>query len=221
MENKKNEDKRVERKIPLFYTVGLNISIFLTIVAFEWKTVEGPMIDLGSLTNSEMYIDETIVLPPDAPKPEPPKPKPVIVVKEVDVEPEDVPEEIFDTDVPDVIPDIIFVPIPPEKVDEIFDIVEEQPSFPGGFEAFYKFVGSKMKYPSQARRMGIEGRVYLQFVVEKDGSIGDLFVAKGIGAGLDKESLRVMNLVPKFNPGKQRGKPVRVRMTIPINFKLQ
>ncbi len=77
-----------------------------------------------------------------------------------------------------------------------------------------------MKYPSQARRMGIEGRVYLQFVVDRDGSITDIQAVKGIGAGCDEEAVRVMKTVPKFKPGKQRGVPVRVRMVMPISFKL-
>lgn len=220
MELKKNEDKRVERKMPLFYLVGLNVALFLTIVAFEWKTVDGGIIDLGNLTSEFELIDETVVLPPE-PIVVPPKPKPAIIIKEVIEEPVENPiVEIDQNIVDEPIPEIDFEPMPTEKADEIFDVVEEEPSFPGGFEALYKFIGKKMKYPSQARRMGIEGKVYLQFVVEKDGSIGGLFVAKGVGAGLDEESLRVMNLVPNFNPGKQRGKPVRVRMTIPINFRL-
>jgi len=220
MELKKYEDKRVERKMPLFYLVGLNIALFLTIVAFEWKTEDGGIIDLYGTVHETDWIEVPIVLPPE-PIVVPPKPK-TIVIKAVEVEPVDIPEDIIidiePTDEP--IPLFNFETLPPEKVDKIFDVVEENPSFPGGWEAFYKLVGSKLKYPAQARRMGIEGKVHLQFVVEKDGSIGDLFIAKGVGAGLDEESLRVMNLVPNFNPGKQRGRPVRVRMTIPIHFRL-
>jgi len=222
MELKKNEDKRVERKMPLFYLVGLNVALFFTIVAFEWKTIDGGIINLDNLTQETDWVDPPVIIP-QPPVPVPPKPKPQIRIAEVVEEPEEVPQDIIidsePTDEP--IPPIDFEPTPPVPVDEApFIIVEDMPEFPGGMEAFYKFISKKVKYPAQARRMGIEGRVYLQFVVEKDGSIGDLFVAKGVGAGLDEESLRVMKLVPNFKPGKQRGRPVRVQMTIPINFRL-
>ena len=95
------------------------------------------------------------------------------------------------------------------------------PSFEGGIIEFYKFVGKHLKYPAQARRMGIEGKVYVHFVVSKDGSLSDIKVVKGIGAGCDEEVLRIINMSPKWNPGKQRGNPVRVRMMMPITFKLQ
>ncbi len=221
MENKKNEDKRIERKMPLFYLVGLNIALFLTIAAFEWTT--GPE-KIDVFPQSEDPYKEMDIIPfTEIKPPPPPKPK-EIIVKEVLEEPEEVLEDlIIDTelDPEDKIPVFEFEPDDIEVVEEApITLAEVMPSFPGGFEAFYKFISTKIKYPSQARRMGIEGKVYLQFVVEKDGSIGKLIVAKGVGAGLDEESLRVMNMVPNFNPGKQRGKPVRVRMTIPINFRL-
>ena len=221
MELKKNEDKRVERKMPLFYLVGLNVALFFTIVAFEWKTTDGGIIDLDNLTQETDWVDPPVIIP-QPPVPVPPMPKPQVIITEVVEEPEKMPEVIIDQNkVNEPIPEFDFEPTPPDPIEEApFIIVEDMPEFPGGMDAFYKFIGKKVKYPAQARRMGIEGRVYLQFVIEKDGSIGDLFVAKGVGAGLDEESLRVMNLVPNFKPGKQRGKPVRVQMTIPINFRL-
>ena len=120
-----------------------------------------------------------------------------------------------------VIEDIVFEEAPEEEVaDEIFDIVEDQPAPPGGMGAFYKFIGSSMKYPNQARRMGIEGRVFVQFVVDKDGQLTDIKAVKGIGAGCDEEAVRVLKSAPKWKPGKQRGRPVKVRMILPITFKL-
>ena len=110
--------------------------------------------------------------------------------------------------------------IPEEKVDEIFTIVEEQPSPDGGIKSFYEFVSKNLNYPAQARRMGMEGRVFVEFVVEKDGSLTDIKVVKGIGAGCNEEAVRVLSLAPNWNPGKQRGREVRVRMIMPIMFKL-
>ena len=120
-----------------------------------------------------------------------------------------------------VFEEIVFEEAPEEEVvDEIFDIVEDQPEFPGGIAAFYKYVGKNMNYPKQARRMGIEGKVYVQFIVDKDGSVTNVRAVKGIGAGCDEEAERVLKSSPKFKPGKQRGRPVKVRMMMPIIFKL-
>ncbi len=107
-----------------------------------------------------------------------------------------------------------------ENVDEIFSVVEETAEPKGGMPAFYKYVGEKIKYPAQARRMGVEGRVFVEFVVNRDGSIVDVRAIKGIGAGCDEEAVRIVQSAPSWKPGKQRGKPVRQKMVIPIIFKL-
>ncbi|MDN5205716.1 energy transducer TonB, partial [Fulvivirgaceae bacterium BMA10] len=118
------------------------------------------------------------------------------------------------------IEEIVFDDAPEEEVaDEVFVIVEEQPTPVGGMSAFNKFISKNMKYPSKARRMGIQGKVYVQFVIDKDGSITEIQIIKGIGGGCNEEVVRVLNSHPKWNPGKQRGKPVKVKMTLPIVFK--
>jgi periplasmic protein TonB len=111
-------------------------------------------------------------------------------------------------------------PVEEEVAEEIFTIVEDQPQPKGGMAAFYEYVGKNLKYPAQARRMGIEGKVFVEFVVDKDGTITDVKAIKGIGAGCDEEAIRVIQLAPKWSPGKQRGRPVKVRMILPITFKL-
>jgi protein TonB len=98
--------------------------------------------------------------------------------------------------------------------------VEETAAPIGGMPAFYEFVGKKLKYPAQARRMGVEGKVFVEFVIERDGTITDVKAIKGIGAGCDEEAVRVLQSAPKWKAGKQRGKPVRQRMVLPIAFKL-
>jgi protein TonB len=107
-----------------------------------------------------------------------------------------------------------------EETDQIFTIVEESAAPKGGMAAFYKYVSDKMKYPPQARRMGIDGKVFVEFVINKDGSISDVKAVKGIGAGCDEEAVRVVQSAPAWSPGKQRGKPVKQRMVLPITFKL-
>jgi len=120
-----------------------------------------------------------------------------------------------------VIEDVVFEEAPEEEVaEEIFTIVEDQPEPNGGMAAFYQYVSKNMKYPNQARRMGVEGKVFVQFVVDKDGSITEVQAIKGIGAGCDEEAVRVIQEAAKWKPGKQRGRPVKVRMILPITFKL-
>jgi len=104
---------------------------------------------------------------------------------------------------------------------EVFELVEQQPEIVGGNESFYRYIADELKYPLQARRMGIEGRVFVTFVVEKDGSLSEVKAVKGIGAGCDAEAVRVVQNAPVlFKPGMQRGRPVRVQMTLPVVFKL-
>lgn len=107
-----------------------------------------------------------------------------------------------------------------EKKEEAFTYVEEMPSFPGGDDQLLKFIASNVKYPEIARRAGVEGKVYVSFVVEKNGNITELQVVKGIGAGCDEEALRVIQLMDKWKPGRQNGNPVRVRISIPFLFRL-
>lgn len=103
---------------------------------------------------------------------------------------------------------------------DIFTVVEMQPEFEGGLDAFHKYIMNEIKYPRQAREAGVEGRVDVQFVVGKDGSLSDVRAIKGIGAGCDAEAVRVLQNAPSFKPGTQNGKPVFVRMVVPIVFKL-
>jgi len=107
-----------------------------------------------------------------------------------------------------------------EDPNQIFLVVEQPPEFPGGMQALYTYLNKTMRYPAQARRMGIEGSVYVSFVVDAEGKINDVQVIKGIGAGCDEEAKRVVSLLPPWKPGKQRGRPVKVRFTLPIKFKL-
>lgn len=107
------------------------------------------------------------------------------------------------------------------KEEEIFTAVEQNPEFPGGTAEMYKYINSKIKYPPAAQRANISGRVFVKFVVEKDGSIGQIDVLKGIGFGCDEEAIRVIKSMPKWNPGRQNGKNVRVFFTMPVFYQLE
>jgi len=108
-----------------------------------------------------------------------------------------------------------------ESSQPIFTVVETMPQFPGGDAALLQFLAKSIKYPVIAQENGIQGRVICAFVVNRDGSIVDAEVLRGVDPSLDKEALRVINTMPKWSPGKQRGKPVRVKYTVPITFRLQ
>lgn len=220
MEIKKNEKYDLERRRPLFFGIGMIISISLAITAFEWRTEVEPICTFNvSVEPTDVFLPPiTINTPP------PPPPKAIIIQAvpdkkivlddpiEIDIDP-----EIINND------DFMLIPVLPidEEVDEApRSYAEVMPSFEGGMDKFYEFMGKNIKYPKSAQRMNVEGRVFVQFIVEKDGSLRDLRVIKGIGASCDQEALRVMGLIPKFKPGKQGDVRVPVKMIIPINFKL-
>jgi len=103
----------------------------------------------------------------------------------------------------------------------IFMVVEEMPEFPGGPEAMMKFIGKNVQYPDSAKELGIEGRVIAQFVIDTAGNLTDIKILRGIGYGCDEEVVRVLKAMPKWKPGKQRGKAVRVRYNLPVKFQLE
>lgn len=223
MELKKNAQADLTKKAGMFLNLGLTLSLAAVIVAFEWRSYDDAgMVDLGSVEDD---FEDILEIPPTQ---QPPPPPPKVQLPEIVEVPdeEEIEEEIeveLDVEVTEetVVEDIVFEEAPAEEeVEEVFTIVENQPEFPGGMPAFYKFVGGNMKYPAQARRMGIEGRVFVQFVVDKDGTVTEVKAVKGIGAGCDEEAERVLRMSPKFKPGKQRGRSVKVRMVLPIIFKL-
>jgi protein TonB len=223
MELKKNPKYDLTRKSWMLLFFGLTVSLAIVTTAFEWKTYDDSgVVDLGQVQDD--FEDIMEIPPTEQPPPPPPKVQLPEIVEVPDEE--EIEEEIeieLDVEITEetVVEDIVFEEAPEEEVvEEVFTIVEDQPEFPGGMPAFYKFVGDNMKYPSQARRMGIEGRVFVQFVVDKDGTVTEVKAVKGIGAGCDEEAERVLRQSPKFKPGKQRGRAVKVRMVLPIIFKL-
>jgi periplasmic protein TonB len=224
MEAKKTEKADLTKKTWLFFNIGLTASLLVAVMAFEYKKYDDTGVKDLNKNNNE--IEEILEVPPtDLPPPPPPKivqPQIVEVPDEEEIEEEikvefDV-EVTEDTKVEEIT--LIAVEEPKEEVDEIFTVVEETATPKGGMQAFYEYVGKKLKYPAQARRMGTEGKVFVQFVINRDGSISDVVAIKGIGAGCDEEAIRIIQASPSWTPGKQRGKAVKQRMVLPITFKL-
>jgi len=210
-------------KTGLFFSIGMVVSLSVILFAFEKRSYDdGAIVDQSGITED---FEELMEIPPtEQPPPPPPKIQQPQVIEVPDEE--EIEEEIeieFDTEIEEdeVIEVIEMVEEPEEEVaEEIFTIVEDPAQPIGGYPAFYEYIGKNMKYPTQARRMGIEGRVYVQFVIDKDGSIIDVQAVKGIGAGCDEEAVRVVKGHPAWNPPKQRGQPVKQRIVLPITFKL-
>lgn len=222
MEPKKNPKIDLSRQSGMFLNIGMAASILLVILAFEWKSYDdNGLMDLGNVDDD---FEDILEIPPTE---QPPPPPPKVQVPEIIEVPdeEEIEEEIeveLDVEVTEetVVEEIVFEEAPEEEnVDEIFTIVEESASFPGGLAAWAEYLQKELNYPRQAQRMGIEGRVFIQFIVERDGSLTDIQVVKGIGAGCDEEAMRVIKNGPKWKPGKQRGKPVRQKYIQNIQFK--
>lgn len=223
MDIKRERAERYHNQTRLFFTIGLSLSLLLSILAMNWRSYDSQaLVNLGEL---DADFDEVMEVPPsDQPPPPPPKiEQPVIV----EVDDQEVVQEIkmdFDVEIlEETAVDVVVFDAPKmeeEEADQIFQIVEDVPVPKGGLEAFYEYVADNLKYPQQAVRMGVAGNVFLKFVVEKDGRLTDVQVLKGIGSGCDEEAVRVLESAPAWNPGKQRGRPVRVYMVIPIRFVL-
>ena len=229
MEEKKSPKASLESKKLMLIQIGLIISLALAWRVFEVKSYNKETVEEESIAQKEEEEDLVeITKQEEEVKPEPEEmPKQQAIELEVvddDVEVKDVEinadvdlEEDISAEIPDT-PDVIDDDV---EEAEIFTVVEEMPSFPGGMEKLPEYLAKNIKYPQMARESGIQGRVFVYFVVEPDGSVSKVQVLRGIGGGCDEEAIRVVKNMPKWKPGKQRGKPVRVSYNLPVNFQLK
>ena len=224
MEAKKNPKIALSKKTGLFLSIGFNVSLLLVIIAFEWKSYDrANLLKLGQVNDYFVEITEAPIT--HHPPPPPPIMKQTVIIEVPDEE--EIKEEIaveLDIEITEetAIEALLFEePVEEEEVEEIFTLVEEYPSFEGGGLEFIKYIQKNLVYPEKARRMGLEGRVFVQFIVEKDGSLTNVKVLRGIGGDCNDEAIRVMQKSPKWLSGKQRGRSVRVQMVVPIIFKFQ
>mgnify|MGYP003288690886 CR=1 FL=1 len=228
MEIKKSPKADLEGKKLTFTLIGLVVSLFIVWRVFEYKSYDKRTLD--DLQRTVEVIEEEMVeiTKQEQPKVQPPAPKPQVTqiqVVEDDVEVEDdidINAEVSQEEVLEV-----YEYQPPEIEEEeiaeaeIFIVVEEMPEFPGGPAKMLEYIQKNIKYPMMARESDIQGRVFVNFVVEPDGSISNVNVMRGIGGGCDEEAVRVVKSMPAWKPGKQRGSAVRCSFTVPIIFKLQ
>ena len=225
MEPKKNPKVDLENKKGLFLEIGLILALLFVFVAFEYKSYDKQTIDLSAravedITEEIIPITEQKVKPPPPP---PPKQVTQIKIVEDDVEVDEDIEIDVDADDETIFEEYIAPEEDEEEVleTEIFTVVESMPEFPGGMGELMKYLAKNIKYPPLAKESGIQGRVFINFVVEPTGAISNVKVLRGIGGGCDEEAVRVVASMPKWKPGKQRGKSVRVSYNLPVKFTLQ
>lgn len=228
MELKKSDKADLEKRRGLFFQVGLVVALGVILLAFEWQ--KKPEVEDTSALAAQVAVEEEIaqVTRPPEVKPPPPPPQITEVLNLVDDNIKI--ENDIDLDVESddnlALSNISYVDTKPsdeETVDETpFVMVEDMPQFQGGSsDSFREYIAKNMKYPEIAAENGISGRVYIQFCVNSKGDVVDVIVLRGVDSALDKEAVRVVSGSPKWTPGKQRGKAVKVQFTFPVNFVLQ
>ncbi|MCQ2210569.1 MAG: TonB family protein [Paludibacteraceae bacterium] len=232
MKIKKSPKADLENKRSMFVLVGLVLALGFTYICFEWTNKEVTVADNDMMT--DMTINDSEELPPpttqEQPEVKPQTPPPAAVVQEVlnvvDNETEttanltmDNPEETNQAQ--DFSAAEIQEETNEEEEEEIFIVVEKYASFPGGQAKLMEFLKKELQYPQVAIENNVQGRVFVEFVVNKDGSIQDVKVARGVDSNLDAEAIRVVKKMPKWTPAEQRGKPCRSRFTLPVLFRFK
>ena len=227
MEVKKSSKANLENKKGIFFEIGLIVALACIFLAFEWK-VDVKMEEGFIVINTEEQLDEEIIpvtqriqhaLPPP-----PPAPRLTdlieIVDEEINLEANVANHGVYDfSGTGNGYEGDYGYGDEYSGESEVFAVVEEMPKFPGG--NVQKWISKHIKYPMIAQENNIQGKVFVQFVIEKDGSVSNVQVTRSVDPSLDKEAIRVIQSMPKWTPGKQRQKPVRVSFTVPINFQLQ
>lgn len=227
MEIKKSPKADLESKKSTWLLVGYVIVLAFMFVAFEW-TKRDIKIDTSQAITDLVFEEEIIPITEQPEQVTPPPPEAPAIAETLTIVEDDADVEetaIVSSEELNQAVEIKYVPVAVEEEEPeeqtIFEVVENMPDFPGGQAALMQYLAKNIKYPTIAQENGTQGRVIVQFVVNRDGSIVDAKVVRSVDPYLDKEALRVINTMPKWKPGMQRGKPVRVKFTVPVMFRLQ
>lgn len=229
MEIKKSDKANLENKKLLFFEIGIILALAIVWFAFEWTTKEtnvDALVDTTQMIEEEeiVNIDETLP-PPPPPAPEIPVLSDQIDIVDDDIKVDDMIINTEDDNTTGVEVKDYVAAVEEEVVEEEaipFQLVEKAPSFMGGGpNEFTKWVNQRLVYPEIAKENGVQGRVTLQFTVEKDGSVTNVKVLRGVDSSLDREAVRVVQSSPKWTPGKQRDRTVKVTYTFPVIFQLR
>lgn len=223
---KREKSQREREQSRMFFNIGLSIALALVYIVFNWNFEK----DAGIITlgNDELLAFEEVQDIPHTVQPPPPPPELKQPPKIIEVSDEVIIEEVdiaIDVEVTEemVVEDVEYdlPPIEEEVAEEIFYVAETPPRPKDGLKAFYQYIGQNLRYPQRARTANISGKVFIQFIVDQDGNLTNFKILKGIGYGCDEEAIRVLKMAPNWHPGKQRGTPVKVYMSIPIVFELK
>lgn len=228
MELKKSPKADLENRRGLFLEIGLVVILAAALVAFNVRTYEKEVKEVQQRTAIDELEDQIMQTQEKEEPPAPPE-EPEAVTTELKVVENDaeLTNEVGLINAEDnanlAQEEFKGVQVEEEEEDveeEIFMVVEDDPEFPGGLDALAQYLAKNIQYPDLARQNNITGRVFVTFVVEKDGSVGQVKVLRDIGGGCGAEAMRVVKSMPKWKPGKQRGKPVRTQFNLPVNFDL-
>lgn len=239
MELKKNPKADISRNSGLFFVAGLALVMFLTWQALEYKKYDD-LVDYDISQNIDDLLDEEVPMTEQIKTPPPPPPPPAPEIIEVVEDEADVPETVIkdtESNEDEVVAEVADIEVAEvvEDLDIPFSVIEDVPIFPGcesekskGSKALrdcfqtmmFKHINKNFRYPEISQEMGVQGKVYVNFVIQKDGSIGSVKM-RGPDKNLEAEAARIIAKLPKMTPGKQRGRAVRVPFSIPITFKLQ
>ena len=231
MEVKKSEKANLENKKLLFLEIGLIISLAVVYFAFEWTTKEKQTVEAFEETQVIVETEEMVPITQETPPPPPSAPSIPVLSDQIDIVDDEiqVDDDLFmnledqadlAVDVKDYVAEVEEEVVEDDAIP--FMLVEEKPSFMGGdANAFSKWVNERLEYPEIAKENGVQGRVTLQFTVNTDGSVSNVKVLRGVDSSLDQEAVRVVSMSPKWTPGKQRDRAVKVTYTFPVIFQLR
>lgn len=227
MEVKKTRRANLEKGKSRWLFMGLIVALSFLFVSFEW-TERNVTYAISDLVNDPEFVEELVPVTYNQEKPLPPPPPPAAVnLEELKIVDDKSTEREGDiaasdpSDEPIVIPTPIEVPEETVEEEIEFVVVEEMPMFGSGTADLMKYLSSNIKYPTISAEQGVQGKVVVQFVVGTNGEVLNPVVVKSVDPYLDKEAIRVISTMPKWKPGKQRGKAVRVKYTVPVVFRLQ
>lgn len=229
MEIKKTPKADLENRRTLFTEIGLVVALLVVWGAFSYSTKEKAVASLGEDTQV-VEVEDMVPITEETPPPPPEAPKIPVLSDQIDIVEDDIKVEdnfmsleddaSLGVEIMDYVEEVKEEVVEEEAIP--FQLVEEKPSFNGGdANEFSKWVNSKLQYPEIAKENGVQGRVTLQFTVNPDGSVSNVKVLRGVDSSLDKEAVRVVSMSPKWKPGKQRDRAVKVTYTFPVIFQLR
>lgn len=224
MDVKKNIKADLESKKGIILQLSVIFILIILIFVFEWGFSSANHQKYNNKSNTVIELEMTPIITPEKPKPPLPKITENIEIIENNNQAEEsdfrLDIEVEEYDLIDIDYNLIEPDEEPIIYEEVFIKTEIMPNFPGGRKALLKYIAKEIKYPEKAKENGIEGRVFIRFIVNKDGNIEDAYIIRGIDELIDKEALKVIENMPKWKPGMQSGKPVSVWYTVPITFRL-